>query len=528
MKLPMKAMTRRRFLAASATVAGAAATRWTPLQALAQTPARAGRPNVLFITCDDLRPQLGCYGATDIKTPNIDRLASGGVLFERAYAQVAICTPSRTSFLSGARPDTLGIYDNSKPKNLFRAAAPQVVTLPEQFRKSGYFSRAEGKVFHIFKEQGADAASWDVQQWMAPDSSEYALPENQAILAKIAEKGAQSGKKRPLTEAADVPDDAYSDGLIAQRVIAALREMKGKGPGQPFFLAVGFEKPHRPLAAPKKYWDLYRREEIELPDNPHLPRNAPLIAVKEADADSGRWATPQSRERLREQIHAYRACISYVDAQIGRVLDELERLGLAENTIVVLMGDHGFALGENGQTDKDTNFEMSLRAPLIVRAPGVAVNQKARGLVEFVDIYPSLCDLAGLPKPAHLEGQSFAPRLRAPRAAGKEFALSQCWRAKKGIMGYSLRTDRYRYNEWIKRDTGRVVATELYDHQADPGENANVAGGADKTLLASLSRQLRTGFPAIKKPPAAAPETAPAPAESGRKSGKSKAEQAGN
>ena len=488
------ALSRRSFLAAAAVAAGAMAMPFR-LEAASQQ-----RRNVLFIAVDDLRTELGCYGVKQIKSPNIDRLAASGTLFERAYCQQAVCSPSRSSLLTGCRPDTTKVYDLVTH---FRKNLPDVATLPQHFKKNGYFTQSVGKIFH----GGLD----DKPSWSAPSPNAnrpmYQSPENQALVARKAE--AAKGKEfatpsarynamtGPAIECADVPDNAYSDGAIADAAIGMLRQAKDK----PFFLAVGFIKPHLPFIAPKKYWDIYKREEIPLAPNPFPPKDVPKMALPDYSELRAYSDIPQlgplNEEQARTLKHGYYACVSYMDAQVGRVLDELDRLGLRENTVVVLWGDHGWKLGEHGSWCKHTNFENDTHAPLICAAPG----QKGQGrhseaLVEFVDIYPTLCELAGLPKPQHLEGTSFAPLLNQPDRAWKSAAFSQFPRGK-AIMGYSMRTERHRLTRWMN-GAGREIGVELYDHQNDPQENRNVAGRQEnKALVQELTRKMQAGWKAV-------------------------------
>ncbi len=475
--------------------------------AMALAPQLAGgaepppaKRNVLFIAVDDLRPELGCYGAQRVSSPNIDRLAARGLVFERAFCQQAVCSPSRTSLLTGCRPDTTRIYDL---ETHFRKTLPDVVTLPQHFKANGYHTQAFGKIFHGGLD---DSRSWTEPTWQPKGVDWYRLPENRKLMDQLTSglkdddariDAVRRGSIRGApTECADVPDDAYSDGVIADKTIAALREHKGR----PFFLAAGFHKPHLPFVAPKKYWDMYKREDLKLAADPRPPSDFPAIAgtswgeLRRYHGIPGQG--PLSDDEARLLIHGYLACISYVDAQIGRVVDELDRLGLAENTVIVLWGDHGWKLGEHGMWCKHTNFELDTRAPLICVAPGGAAGRKTRALVEFVDIYPALCELAGLDKPAHLEGTSFAPLMKDPDRAWKTAAFSQYPRGK--VMGYSIRTDRWRYTEWREPD-GKVKARELYDHQNDPDENRCLAGQPGQAaVVKELAGKLRAGWQAAR------------------------------
>jgi iduronate 2-sulfatase len=494
---PGGSVSRRGFLGIAATAAATVLLRRLP----AETAPAGRRMNVLFIAVDDLRNELGCYGVEKIQAPNIDRLAARGTVFDRAYCQQAVCSPSRTSLLTGCRPDTTKVYDLVTH---FRKHLPDVVTLPQHFRNHGYFTRSVGKIYHPGLD---DARSWSEPPARARRST-YSLPENQDLVARktavtagkeFANPVARSNAtKGPAYECADVPDNAYADGAIADAAIEMLRQAKE----QPFFLAVGFLKPHLPFVAPKKYWDLYRRDEIPPAPNPFAPRDVPRIALTDwgelrAYEDIPRLG-PLTDEQARTLKHGYYACVSYMDAQVGRVLAELDRLGLREHTAVVLWGDHGWKLGEHGAWCKHTNFENDTHAPLICCAPGQkAPGRHTKGLVEFVDVYPSLCALAGLPLPSHLEGTSFAPLLNAPEQPWKTAAFSQYPRGG-GIMGYSMRTDRWRLTRWLRRD-GSEAARELYDHQKDPREDVNVAERPEnKALMKELTKQMQAGWQAAR------------------------------
>lgn len=465
-------------------------------RAAAQNP--AAKPNVLFFAVDDLRPELGCYGHTTIRTPNLDRLARRGLTFLRAYCQQAVCSPSRSSLLTGARPDSTKVWDLVTH---FRDALPNIATLPEHFKNHGYFVQGMGKLYHGGYD---DPRSWSVP-WQTPAAPEYALPDTAAPPAPESgekkKKKKATGQRREPFESADVADDFYKDGKTAELAVRALREI-GRKP-QPFFLAVGFSKPHLPFIAPKRYWDLYDPAKIQLAPNPDPPKDAPeyaLTSFGELRNYRGIPAEgPVPEATARRLKHGYYAAASYMDAQMGKVLDELDRLGLAKNTIVVLWGDHGWKLGEHGSWCKHSNVENDTNAPLLMAAPGMkAAGKRTRALVEFVDIYPTLAELAGLPLPAHLEGTSFKPLLDRPERPWKPAAFSQYPRG--GVMGYSMRTDRYRFTVWVKRgDRTQVEATELYDHREDPQENTNIAGRPGNAgLVRELMEQWRRGWPGAR------------------------------
>jgi arylsulfatase A-like enzyme len=473
----------------------------------AAAPAK-GRMNVLFIAVDDLKPILGCYGDTRVKSPHIDRLAGGGVAFQRAYCQQAVCAPSRNSLLTGLRPDTIGIYDLA---TFFRKQVPDVVTLPQQFKKHGYHVEGMGKIYHTGHGNQDDKASWSVPSWR-PRGGQYVLAENNALKKKIHAEAKKKtpGKRSGLpnaapTECADVPDDAYADGKIAARAVERLRALKEK----PFFLAVGFLKPHLPFNAPKRYWDLYDRASFKPPAaDAGPPKDAPSFARSTWGELRKYHGVPPSGPLPADQavtlIHGYHACVSYVDAQVGRLLDALDRLGLAERTVVILWGDHGWHLGDHGFWCKHTNYEQAARAPLILRAPGRrAAGARPDALVEFVDIYPTLCDLCEVPKPGTLEGTSMVPLLDDPKRPWERAAFHVYPRYVTGHgrgMGRAVRTDRYRLVEWTVPGKD-VCIRELYDYRQDPGETANLAGKAEHAETEKeLSELLRAGWKAALPP----------------------------
>jgi arylsulfatase A-like enzyme len=442
--------------------------------------------NVLFVIVDDLRPELGCYGKTNIFSPEIDKFSKSALVFNKAYCQQAVCSPSRTSVLTGLRPDSTRIYDL---ETHFRTTIPHVVTLPQYFKQNGYYTIGLGKIFHQdfgFSPLGLeDAPSWSVPVWN-PDVNSgrgYVLEENLQI--------AKNNKGRgPAIEIADVPDNKYKDGMIADSAVQLLRKLKDK----PFFLAVGFHKPHLPFTAPKKYWNLYNHNNIIIPDT-SLPQNAPKFALSDFGElrayDGIPKKGPLSQNQAAELIHGYYASVSYMDAQFGRVMNELKKLDLEKNTIVVFWGDHGWKLGEYNNWCKHDNFEIDTRSPLIISTPEMRAKGKTtNSIVEFIDIYPTICDEAGLPLPAHLQGKSFSSLLQFPDRKFKDAALSQY--PRNDIMGYSLRTQRYRFTSWQRNsDPAQEVAVELYDHQKDPEEKKNVASEAEYTnTIVSLRKIL--------------------------------------
>jgi len=444
------------------------------------------KPNILFIPVDDLRPQLYCYGREQMVSPNIDRLAHQGVVFTRSFCQVPVCGATRASLLSGVRParDRFTNYFTWVDKDL-----PGALTLPEHFRNHGYVTLSNGKVFH--HRPDCAERSWSQEPWhpagIAKESwRNYLLPENKELDKSTEHRG-------PPFECADVPDNAYYDGQIADRTIADLHRLAREG--KPFFLAAGFIKPHLPFNAPKKYWDYYDRDQIALADNPFRPDAAPDQAIHNWNELRAYFDVPKEGplpdEMARTLVHGYYAATSFTDAQVGRLLDSLDELGLRDNTIVVLWGDHGWQLGEHSLWCKHCNFETSLNAPLIVSAPGIPGERRCDALVEFADVYPSLCELAGLPLPDHLEGTSFTPLMDDPDRTWKPAAFSRYHAAD------SIRTDRHLYTEWT--DDGSVTARMLYDHQADPDENVNISERPENAaLVTELSAALRRGWEAAR------------------------------
>ncbi len=461
------------------------------------------RANVLFIAIDDLRPALGCYGDQTAVTPNIDRLAKRGTVFSRAYCQQALCSPSRLSLMTGRRPDTTRVWDLQTP---FREALPNVITLPQLFRNHGYHCRSIGKIYHGSGAPSKDAPSWSEQplyDHVREANLRYATPQN--LNGK--------GLKRASTEAADVPDDTYIDGVVCKAALNALDTLKDKD--KPFFLAVGFRKPHLPFCAPKKYWDLYKSETIPAPVSNAHPKDAPEVAVRSWKELEGYTDIPEdgriTAAKTRKLRHGYYACVSYIDALVGQLLDRLDQLGLAMNTVICLWGDHGFHLGEQGLWTKANNYELSTRVPLILAAPGQKKpGTKTNALVELVDLYPTLADACGLESPTGVEGISLMPLLDDPEFPWKTAVFSQYPRSQSGnrhnghgdIMGYATRTDRYRYVEWREWRTGHVVAQGLYDHHSDPNEMRNVAknpkhSGALNQHRAILKAGWRAALPGI-------------------------------
>lgn len=469
--------------------------------------AEDSRPNVLFIAIDDLRPELGCYGVEGIHSPNIDALADSGVLFNRAYCQLAVCNPSRVSLLTGLRPDSAKVWTLDVR---FRDTVPDALTLPQHFKANGYETLGYGKIFH---NPWPDDISWSEPHSWPKDSSLWSSRARKDLLVVKARMKEEGKSQRAIdrlravaTEIVDIPDSEHVDGAITDQAIEAMQKAASKD--EPFFLAAGFIRPHLPFVVPRKYWELYDREKIALSEGDTLPAGSPSYAMNTMyelrdyvdflgtpEPGEGHLEEAQSR-RLK---HGYYASVSFIDAQVGRLIDELTRLGLAENTIVVLWGDHGWKLGEHNSWCKQTNYEIDARVPLIIRDPGARANgEVSESLVELVDVFPTLCDLSGISIPEQLEGISLKPVLEDSSAKPKAVAISQFLRRLKDqeLMGYSMRTERWRFIEWIDRETKKTVSMELYDHASDSGEIENVAGRNENGgLLIQLAKQLRDALP---------------------------------
>lgn len=427
--------------------------------------------NVLFIIIDDLRPDLAAYGDNRAITPNMDKLAQRSVLFKNAYCQQAVCSPSRASILTGLRPDQTGVTDLITH---FRDKVPDATTLPQAFKNNGYTAVGVGKIFHDTKRT-LDSVSWSPVQsaFNGPKGKEYFLERN------------KKGGKADAYEFTDRTDDSYPDGKVAGEAIDLLRRFKNSG--EPFFLATGFRKPHLPFCAPTKYWDLYANTAFPGVENRNKPAGAPDIAFHQCQELRGYTDIPDegplTHEKERDLVRAYYACISFVDAQVGKVLDELNRLGMNENTIVVLIGDHGYHLGEQELWCKSTNFELDARVPLMISAPGNTKGASTEAIVEAVDLYPTLADLCGIDPAAKLSGGSLVPLLQDPTAKWDKVAYSQFSRPYRSIlsktathMGYSVRDKEWRYTVWYNLSTDAIENRELYHLGNDRVEKENLAG----------------------------------------------------
>ena len=429
------------------------------------------RLNVLFIAIDDLRPELGCYGNRQIDTPAIDALAASGVRFDRAYVQFPLCNPSRTSLLTGRHPGTTGVTDN---RAYFRDAHPDWVTLPQHFKAHGYVTARTGKIYHGGID---DEASWTIgaERRVDPKTRKGQDPMLSDRIVRLEGDG-----------------EAHVDYRTATRAIELLEQLQG----QPFFLAVGFTKPHSPPTAPAKLFDLYDPEQIPLPPDfaprPTLPPGFPAasLPMRNGDLFINRDATPQA---AREMIRAYWASTTFVDRQVARVLAALDRLKLREKTLIVLFGDHGYHLGEKGKWSKHNSvFEVACRVPLIVAGPAVAMGKVSPRTVQLVDLYPTLCAMCGLPTPAGLEGHSLAPLLAEPTASWPHPAYTVCRNGP--AVGHSVRTERWRYSEFTGGEGGAV----LFDHDHDPHEMRTLAQDPSYRDVVAQMQRLLADLPRIK------------------------------
>jgi iduronate 2-sulfatase len=508
------------------------------------------KPNVLFIALDDLKPILGCYGDKLVKTPNIDRLANRGTVFMSNYCQQAVSGGSRSSLLTGMRPDYTQIWDCDTQ---IRDVHPDIVTLPQYFKINGYETSGIGKIFHEKSVKDSDPASWSIPYLSPVDkfSKKTGQPTlyyyhdliTKAKIEKFIQEGLAKGmtkneagqyakvNAKVATECADVPDDAYRDGAVALKAKDEFIALKN---GQkPFFMAVGFQRPHLPFVSPKKYWDLYQRNQMPLAEFQQHAKNSPDVAYTRSDEFKRFTDIPQFCEftdlthgtglkdvnKQKELIHGYYAAVSYADAQVGILLNTLDSLGISDNTVIVLWGDHGWHLGDHDQWGKDTNFEESTRAPLIISAPNLP-SGKTKSITEFVDIFPTLCELATIPTPKKLDGKSLVPLMKNVNAKLKDFGVSQYYRiieeadAKKrgftttDVMGYTLRTERYRFTIWMANGfrtnepftESKVYATELYDYPKDPFETVNVLNEPEyKSVAKEMKINMLTYFKSQEK-----------------------------
>jgi len=431
------------------------------------------KPNVLFIAIDDMKPLMGCYGDKTAITPNIDKIASESVVFLNNQCQWPVCGPSRASIMTGLRPEHTGVM-NLKTK--MRDVHPDILTIPQYFKENGYETVARGKIFDPRCVEGGRVTD-DPRSWSMP----YACP-----------YGHVKFKNKPAFAAPDVSDDALTDGLIGKEGVRLIGALANKE--KPFFIAVGFKKPHLPFIAPKKYWDMY--DESKMPvakfqkpaagvDPSHNYHDSPELRGYGGIPKTG----PIPEDLQRKLLHGYYACSSYIDAQIGNLIAELKKQGVYDNTIICLWGDHGWHLGDHGMWGKHTTLEQAARAPLIIHSPGEKKGERTKSPTEFLDVFPTLCELAGFPIPKQLEGKSLVPIMKNPDATVKLGAITNFRR--KGF-GYSFRGERYRYVEWINPKTKKIVARELYDYEKDPLETVDYSKNPEyKEIVERMAKELR-------------------------------------
>jgi len=489
------------------------------------------KKNILFIAVDDLKPLLSNFGHSEMITPNFDRLAKMGVTFTNAHVQYAVCGPSRASIMTGTYPDRSKVWDLHTD---FRETAPELISMPEYLISQGYETTAIGKIYHKGSSSpGHDGQSWSIP-WTQPKKYDpaygdpifeyYQNPETkkriQELLEEATEKGVKKAKFRgyafdrykPSTESMEVPDNAYQDGIYTEEAFRKIDQlMKGE---KPWFLGVGYQKPHLPFVAPKKYWDLYDRSEIKLAEFQQLAEGTPRFAYHNfgelrsySDIDDNYDVGDIMNEaKQRELIHGYMACVSFIDAQLGKLLDKLEKHAILEDTIIVLWGDHGWHLGDHTEWCKHSNFEQATHFPLMFSGPGISKNLKVHNPVELLDVFPTLFDMAGVPTSTQADGKSLVPLMddNGATTLQADAAFHQYARGKR--MGYSIRTDKYRYTEWHDNDyrsylpykTDNIVALELYDYDNDPLETKNwVDHPQYKTVVANLKEKLKAHLNAI-------------------------------
>ncbi len=457
-----------------------------------QATERKKQANVLLILVDDLKPTLGTYGDKVVHSPNIDKLASKGMRFDNAYCNQAVCSASRYNLMLGTRSTTSGILGFGTN---FREVYPNATTLPQYFKDAGYHTESIGKVFHIGHGNTDDKSSWSVPshkekviEYILPESTNRKLTREEAYFENTRMYIQDFPKNNDLPrgaawEAPDVLDDAYADGRVAKHTINRLRDLKANL-NEPFFMAVGFARPHLPFCVPKKYWNLYDENRLPMPEFEGKPKDAPDCAMKTGGEITQFFPIPKSQKEIyadnlkRKLIHGYYASISYMDAQLGKVIDELERLELSDNTVIVLWGDHGWHLGDHGIWTKHTNFEQANKIPLIIVAPEVTRKQsESNQMVETVDIFPTLVSLAGLAKPnvqQPIDGTDLTPVL----ADGKQRVKNHAYHAyiRHGYIGEAIRTERFRMVRWSPiNNTEKDVLYELYDYETDPNEMFNIA-----------------------------------------------------
>lgn len=452
------------------------------------------KPNVLFIAVDDLRPELATYGAK-VKTPHLDRFAASGIRFDRAYCQQAVCGASRLSIMGGLYPT------KTKEQNYhvsdWRKRHPNLLTLNQHFRASGYRTVGTGKIYHGSGGDGVDPENWD--EWLDVKGASYVLPESVAEQKRrIAANPGKTAKdfRGTTTESADVPDETYVDG--ARALVAAKKIGKLAAEDEPFFFAVGYTKPHLPFVAPRKYWDLYERDDFSMPTNLGIPPGYPKYAANVTAGEMRRYSdyegkTPKdfSDDLNKRLLHGYAACVSYMDANVGKLLDALDASGEADNTIVVFWGDHGWKLGDHHSWCKHTNFEVDTRVPLMMRVPGVVSGATTDVPTELIDLYPTLCELTGIPVPSHVKGKSLATFLENLSGSHRQSAYSTY--RHSAVTGHSIRMGDFRYTEWYRDGVKKHEARVLTNLKLDPGEETNLIGSSNQDPnLKMVQKELRT------------------------------------
>ena len=483
------------------------------------------KKNILFIAIDDLKPLLSNYGHSEMITPNFDRLAKMGMSFTNAHVQYAVCGPSRASVMTGTNPDRTKVWDLQTD---FRESAPDLISMPEYLISQGYETTAVGKIYH----KGSSSPGHDGKSWSMPHKlpknydpkygdaafEYYQDPETKKLIGQFEAEGKAKGLKggklrnyvfkrvKPSTESADVSDEAYQDGLYTKTALKQMADLQATG--KPWFLGVGFQKPHLPFVAPKKYWDLYDRSKVKLAEFQQLSEGTQLFAFHNfgelrafSDIDDNYDIGEIIDEaKQRELVHGYMACISYIDAQLGKLLDELERRNLLDDTIIVLWGDHGWHLGDHTEWCKHSNFEQATRIPFMFAGPGVTKNQTSHHPVNLVDLFPTVFELANVPQSSQTEGKSLVPLLdnNPSTTIAMDYAYHQYARGKR--MGYSVRTDRFRYTEWHDNDyrsfktynDSNIVGRELYDYEKDPLETKNLVDDPNyKQYVSTLKAKLK-------------------------------------
>lgn len=489
------------------------------------------KPNILFISIDDLGPNLGAYDNAYIKSPNLDKFAESGMTFRNTYCQSAVCAPSRASLMTGLRPDSTRVWHLG---DKFRKINPATVTMPQHFNKNGYHTVCIGKIFHNYMP---DSISWDEpdlrpaqfvrQEWLKRDGETFYVNEEtqrkqkikrDILISKRPNYYADGWNNGPAWEMEDVHDSLYFDGAqteLAKRTLTRLATNE-----KPFFLALGYFRPHLPFAVPKKYWDLYDRDSLPMASNPFIPGQSPVMSMNSMYELRGYdgfsniqhpTKNVMSEDTARILKHGYYASVSYVDALLGKVIQHLKELDIYDNTIIIVWGDHGWKLGEHNSWCKQTNYNIDIHVPMMIYTPNqLNKGKQTFGITELVDMFPSLCELAGIETPGYLQGTSFVPLMENPDREWKKAAFSQFHRRPKvtpdgkRYMGYSIKTKAYHYVAWYywnneTKERGEFVTHELYDSQADPDENINIADKEEnKELIAELSNQLMEGWRAAR------------------------------